>query len=117
MSKENYTGIDKVFERPHGGYLSAFSKGSSRSPTFLTDKLVDGLGESWRGLDGIKVKPYASMIATHSPIDCIAALQAKHPDAFATRLPSARSSSNNAKHPMLTVARKSNDHSTPSAPK
>ena len=82
MSKDNYTGIDKVFERPYGGYLSTFGQGSSRSPTFLTNKLIDGLGASWRGFDGIKVKPYASMIATHSPIDCIAALQAKYPDRF-----------------------------------
>ena len=83
MSMEGYTGIDKVFERPYGGFLSTFAQGSAHHPTFLTDKLSDALGTSWRGLDGIKVKPYASMIATHSPIDCIAALQAKNPGPFA----------------------------------
>ncbi|MCJ1377524.1 hypothetical protein MMC17_000619 [Xylographa soralifera] len=83
MSKESYTGIDKVFERPYGGFLSTFGQGSSHSPNYLSEKLVSGLGESWRGLDGIKVKPYASMIATHSPIDCIAALQARYPNEFA----------------------------------
>ncbi|MCJ1473990.1 hypothetical protein MMC13_002646 [Lambiella insularis] len=82
MSKESYTGIDKVFERPYGGYLSTFGQGSSHDPNYLPAKLIENLGQSWRGLDGIKVKPYASMIATHSPIDCIAALQAKHPQAF-----------------------------------
>ena len=83
VSMEGYTGIDKVFERSYGGYLSTFGQGSGFAPTFLTDKLTNGLGESWVGLQGIKVKPYASMIATHSPIDCIAALQSKNPDSFA----------------------------------
>ena len=83
MSKEGYTGIDKVFERPYGGYLATFSQGSNHQEHYLANKLTDELGESWRGLNGIKVKPYASMIATHSPIDCVAALQAKHPESFA----------------------------------
>lgn len=82
MAKECYTGIDKVFERPYGGYLSTFGQGSGHDPTFLIDKLTDGLGESWAGLEGIKIKPYASMIATHSPIDCIAVLQERHPEFF-----------------------------------
>ena len=82
MAKENYTGIDKVFERPYGGYLATFGQGSYHKEHYLENKLTDGLGESWRGLNGIKVKPYASMIATHSPIDCVAALQAKYPESF-----------------------------------
>ena len=82
MSKERYTGIDKVFERPYGGYLSMFSQGSGNDPAYQIEKLTEGLGESWRGLEGIKVKPYASMIATHSPIDCIAALQDRYPESF-----------------------------------
>ena len=81
VSKEGYTGIDKVFERPYGGYLSTFMQGSGHEP--VTDKLINELGDSWIGLQGIKVKPYASMIATHSPIDCIAALQSKNSDLFA----------------------------------
>lgn len=82
MSKECYTGIDKVFERPYGGYLATFGQGSGHDPTYLIDKLTTGLGESWKGLEGIKVKPYASMIATHSPIDCIASLQDRYPEVF-----------------------------------
>ena len=82
MSRENYTGIDQVFERPYGGYLSTFSQGSKYDPPYLENELVDGLGQDWRGIEGIRLKDHNSMIATHAPVDCIAALQRKYPDRF-----------------------------------
>ena len=82
MSKERYTGIDKVFERSYGGFLSTFGQGSSHNPSHLGGKLAEKLGDDWNGLRGIRIKPYASMIATHAPIDCIAVLQAEYPDRF-----------------------------------
>lgn len=83
MSRENYTGIDQVFERPYGGYFSTFSQGSKHEPPYIETELVDGLGQDWRGIEGIRLKEHNSMIATHAPIDCIATLQRKHPERFA----------------------------------
>ncbi|KAF6222534.1 hypothetical protein HO173_013367 [Letharia columbiana] len=83
MSRENYTGIDQVFERPYGGYLSTFGQGSTYDPTYKENELIDGLGRHWRGIEGIRLKEYNSMIATHAPFDCITTLQAKQPERFA----------------------------------
>ena len=84
MSRESYTGIDKVFERPHGGYLSTFGNGSRHDEHYLLAKLTDGLGEDWKGMSGMRVKPYASQISTHAPINCIEILQEKYPERFAS---------------------------------
>ncbi|KAI4159496.1 MAG: hypothetical protein LQ342_006575 [Letrouitia transgressa] len=84
MSKEGYTGIDQVFERPYGGYLDTFGQGSQHSEPYLENELTHGLGKDWRGIEGIRIKNYNSMIATHAPIECIAALQAEHPSRFAS---------------------------------
>ena len=82
ISKDGYTGIDQVFERPYGGYLSTFSQGYEHDPPyprFLETELVDDLGQDWKGINRIRVKNYNSMVGTHGPIDCIAALQKNHP--------------------------------------
>ena len=83
MSREDYTGIDQVFERPYGGFLSTFGQGSRKDPPYIESELVDGLGQDWRGIEGIRVKEYNSMVATHAPADCIATLQEKYPERFA----------------------------------
>lgn len=83
MPARGYTGIDQVFERASGRYLTTFGQGSKSVPPFLENELIDGLGKDWRGISGIRVKIHNSMIATHAPIDCIAALQAKHRERFA----------------------------------
>lgn len=83
MSREDYTGIDQVFERPYGGFLSTFGQGSKKDPPYIEDELVDGLGRNWRGVEGIRVKEHNSMVATHAPADCIAILQGRYPDSFA----------------------------------
>ena len=46
MSREDYTGIDQVFERPYGGFLSIFGQGSRNDPPYIKNELVDGLGEN-----------------------------------------------------------------------
>ena len=84
MSRESYTGIDKVFERPHGGFLSTFGNGSRHDEHYLLAKLTDGLGDDWKGMSGMRVKPYASQISTHAPINCIEILQEKYPERFAS---------------------------------
>ena len=83
MSREGYTGIDQVFERPYGGFLSTFGQGSKKEPPYIENELVDGLGRDWRGVEGIRVKEHNSMVATHAPAECIAILQGKYPDRFA----------------------------------
>lgn len=82
MSRENYTGIDQVFERPYGGYLSTFGQGSKHDSPYKENELIDDLGRDWRGIEGIRLKEHNSMIATHAPVDCIAALQEEHPERF-----------------------------------
>lgn len=82
MSRVNYTGIDQIFERPYGGYLSTFGQGSKHDPQYLENELIDGLGRDWRGIEGIRLKEHNSMIATHAPVDCIAVLQEKYPERF-----------------------------------
>ena len=83
MSKESYTGIDKVFERPHGGFLSTFGNGSNHDERYLPAKLTEGLGDNWKGMSGMRVQPYASQFATHAAINCIEFLQEEYPERFA----------------------------------
>ena len=82
ITQRGYTGIDQIFERPYGGYLATFGQGSSSTPQSLGNELVDGLGQDWRGINGIRVKAYNSMGGTHSSIECIADLQEKHQARF-----------------------------------
>lgn len=84
MSREGYTGIDRVFERPHGGYLSTFGNGSNHDEHYLPDKVTDGLGNGWNGKSGMRVKPNASRISTQAPINCIEILQERYPNKFAS---------------------------------
>lgn len=78
MARSKYVGIKQVLERPYGGFLSNYSLGNHKEPPFQPMKVVEGLGKSW-AIDGIIVKPYASMAATHGTIDCITELQKKYP--------------------------------------
>lgn len=82
ITQGGYTGIDQIFERPYGGYLATFGQGSSSRPQFLDNELVDGLGQDWKGINGIRVKACNSMVGTHSSIDCIIDLRKKYPARF-----------------------------------
>ena len=84
MSRESFTGIDKVLKMPHGGFLSTFGNGSPHDEHDLPTKLTDGLGDDWDGISGMRVKPYASQISTHAPINCIEVLQKEYPERFAS---------------------------------
>lgn len=79
MAQGQYVGIKQVLERPYGGFLSNYSLGNNRNPPFQPMKVVEGLGKDWE-INGIIVKPYASMAATHATVDCITELQRKHPE-------------------------------------
>jgi aconitate decarboxylase len=82
LAKDNYTGIDQVFEREYGGYLDMFSQGTELTPQNKPWEIIQGLGAEWSSLWNISIKPYASMAGTHGPTDCILSLQAKHPERF-----------------------------------
>jgi aconitate decarboxylase len=84
MAAGGYSGIKRVFEEPYGGFLTMFSQGSEKDPPYLEQELVKGLGEIWQ-LESIRVKPYASMAATHCSIDTVAALQKEYPDKLRDR--------------------------------
>lgn len=82
LSRDNYTGIDKVFERHYGGYLDMFSQGTKLTPQNKPYEIIQQLGEDWSSLRNISIKPYASMAGTHGPTDCILSLQSKYPQHF-----------------------------------
>lgn len=79
LAQSGYVGIKRVFERDYGGFLDMFSKGNGKEPRFLPEEVCKDLGEKWM-MEGICVKPYATMAGTHMTIDCVRALQHAHPD-------------------------------------
>ena len=82
LAKEGYVGIKRVYEREYGGFLKQFSKGNNRpEPGYLVDEIHKQLGKKWQ-LEGVVLKPYASMAGTHATVDCIRALQAENPELF-----------------------------------
>lgn len=79
LAKGGYIGIKRVYEREYGGFLDMFTKGMEKKPRFLLDEVSKDLGSAWK-TEGVRVKPYAAMAATHGAIDCVRILQQKHPD-------------------------------------
>ena len=82
MAKGGYVGIKKVYERPYGGFLAVFGKGTGRDPPYLLDEITKGLGSEWK-TNGVRVKPYAAMAGTHCTVDCIRKLQEEFPEQMA----------------------------------
>ena len=79
MAQGGYKGIERVFERPYGGYLAAFGQGSGRTPEYLVNEVAKELGETWQ-LWSIRVKPHAALASTHNTIDCVRGLQENYPE-------------------------------------
>ncbi|KAI6787449.1 hypothetical protein KC361_g9501 [Hortaea werneckii] len=79
LAQSGYTGISKVFEKRYGGFIAAFNQGSQLGTFTKAQSLVRNLGSDWSALQNICVKPYASMLGTHAPIDCIRNIQSRHP--------------------------------------
>jgi len=82
LARSGYTGIRKVFERPYGGFLAMFSRGSGMTPQYQEDEISKGLGSIWH-TEQIKMKAYAACAGTHGLIDCIAEMQKKYPERLA----------------------------------
>ena len=82
LAKEDYTGIEEVYEREYGGFLNMFSQGPTvHDHQYLPEELVKGLGEKWE-IEGVRVKLHAAMAGLHSTIDCMEDLQNRYPDRF-----------------------------------
>jgi aconitate decarboxylase len=79
LAKGGYVGIKRVFELDYGGFLKQFSLGNGKTPPYLVDEIKNQLGQTWQ-IEGVRVKPYASMGATHPSIDCVRKLQQAHPE-------------------------------------
>ncbi|CAK7234882.1 hypothetical protein SBRCBS47491_009099 [Sporothrix bragantina] len=82
LARGGYVGIKRVFEREYGGFLKQFSAGNGMEPAYKVDEICKGLGEKWQ-MEGVAIKPYASMAGTHNTVDCVADLQRKHPQQLA----------------------------------
>lgn len=74
MAREGFTASATALEGKQG-YLAAFGGGSAGA----LEAVLDGLGRRWQILEsGIAVKPYPSCALTHSAIDALLDLRAKH---------------------------------------
>lgn len=72
LAREGLTASDEALEGRQG-YLAAFSGATLEAATF------DGLGRRWElTRSGIAVKPYPSCALTHSAIDALVELRARH---------------------------------------
>jgi aconitate decarboxylase len=73
LAAGGYQGIDQVFERDFGGFLSVFGEGHDPDSTQIDSEL----GERWETLR-IAIKPYAAMAGLHASIDATRQLLASH---------------------------------------
>lgn len=79
LAQGGYIGIKRVFEREYGGFLTQFSGGNGKTPQYKAEELKKGFGQKWQ-LDGVCCKPYATMAATHTAVDCLRVLQEEYPE-------------------------------------
>jgi aconitate decarboxylase len=75
LAEAGYTGITNVFESDYGGYCTTFSRSQDR---FDRAALVDGLGERFETAR-IALKFYSCVGSSHTTLDAIRAMQARHP--------------------------------------
>lgn len=79
LAEGGYVGIKRVFEREYGGFLFQFSGGNGKTPQYKSEELYKGWGQKWQ-LEGVCCKPYATMAATHTAVDCLKLLQDEYPE-------------------------------------
>ncbi|HEX9465458.1 MAG TPA: MmgE/PrpD family protein [Alphaproteobacteria bacterium] len=75
LAEGGFTGIVDVFESEYGGFCTTFSRSADR---FDRAELVRGLGERFETLR-IALKFYSCVGSSHTTLDAIRALQARHP--------------------------------------
>jgi aconitate decarboxylase len=72
LATAGYTGIKKVFELQHGGFLSVFGEANSPDLSLISA----GLGERWE-IEQIITKTYAEMGGIHGPLDALFEIASK----------------------------------------
>src|ERR1700685_3616870 len=72
LAASGYVGIQRVFERPYGGWLSTFGAGNRTYP----EDIYKGLGVLWE-TERIAVKAYSAMGLLHAAIDAAFELRPK----------------------------------------
>lgn len=72
LAREGFTGPSMVFEEVWGGFNKSFAPASSDPDAWLRD-----LGTNWM-LARVSIKPHASCRSTHSSIDAVDNLMARH---------------------------------------
>jgi 2-methylcitrate dehydratase PrpD len=75
LAEAGYTGIADVFESEYGGFCTTFSRSTDR---FDRDALVAGLGDRFETLR-IALKFYSCVGSSHTTLDAIRNMQARHP--------------------------------------
>jgi aconitate decarboxylase len=75
LAAEGFTGIKDVFESPYGGFCSTFSRSTDR---FNLEALTEGLGTRFETTQ-ISLKFYACVGSTHTTLDALRSMQARHP--------------------------------------
>lgn len=79
LAQTGYVGIKRVFEREYGGFLKQFSSGNGMEPQYKTEEIAKDLGQKWL-MEGVAIKPYASMAGTHNTVDCLIDLRSLYPE-------------------------------------
>ncbi|KZF20967.1 2-methylcitrate dehydratase PrpD [Xylona heveae TC161] len=82
LARTDYLGIEKVLERPYGGYLAMFSAGNARDPPYLLSEITKQLGDLWH-TQRIRIKLYACVGGCHGQIEALEQLQQSYPQRFA----------------------------------
>ena len=81
LARADYKGIERVLERPYGGFFGTFSPGSKASSPIDTKSVFASLGIEWE-INNILVKPYTLIAALHTPVECVRNLQRQHETMF-----------------------------------
>jgi 2-methylcitrate dehydratase PrpD len=76
LAREGFTASEAAIDGPQG-WLTASGDGAARAAALA--QALDGLGQRWHLVTtGIAVKPYPSCALTHSAIDALLELRARH---------------------------------------
>lgn len=75
LAEAGFTGIPNVFESEYGGFCTTFSRSRDR---FDLTQLTAGLGERFETMR-IALKFYSCVGSTHTTLDALRALRARHP--------------------------------------
>jgi aconitate decarboxylase len=73
LAQTGYVGIKR--------FLKQFSSGNGMEPQYKTEEIAKGLGQKWL-MEGVAIKPYASMAGTHNTVDCLTDLRSLYPEIF-----------------------------------